>query len=130
MDRLIDHAAGLAAPQSIRPCRRLQYLSDRGRCLRPGRVRDDALCRIESRSRFRALLNLGLTGYRVFHRDPHKYTYWDYQPAGGNATKGCVSTISVVAAGADRIVGCDIDKSPRGKERASDHTPIWCELAA
>jgi exodeoxyribonuclease-3 len=31
---------------------------------------------------------------------------------------------------ADRVLACDIDKRPRGKPRASDHTPIWCELAA
>jgi exodeoxyribonuclease-3 len=29
----------------------------------------------------------------------------------------------------DRVAACDIDKAPRGQERASDHTPIWCELA-
>ena len=22
-----------------------------------------------------------------------------------------------------------IDKTPRGKEKASDHTPVWCEIA-
>jgi len=27
------------------------------------------------------------------------------------------------------VAACEIDKSPRGKDRASDHTPIWCELA-
>jgi exodeoxyribonuclease-3 len=30
---------------------------------------------------------------------------------------------------ADRLVDCTIDKEPRGKERASDHTPVICELA-
>src|SRR5215472_1385402 len=30
---------------------------------------------------------------------------------------------------ADRITACDIDKRPRAKDRSSDHTPIWCELA-
>jgi len=30
---------------------------------------------------------------------------------------------------ADRVAACEIDKKPRAKERASDHTPIWCELA-
>ena len=35
----------------------------------PVAFRDDALCRLEARSRFRALLYLGLTdAYRVFHR--------------------------------------------------------------
>jgi exodeoxyribonuclease-3 len=30
---------------------------------------------------------------------------------------------------ADRIAACNIDKKPRAKDRSSDHTPIWCELA-
>jgi len=30
---------------------------------------------------------------------------------------------------ADKIVACNIDKKPRAKERSSDHTPVWCELA-
>jgi exodeoxyribonuclease-3 len=29
---------------------------------------------------------------------------------------------------ADRLKGSGIDKAPRGKEKASDHTPVWCEL--
>jgi exodeoxyribonuclease-3 len=46
----------------------------------PVAFREDALCRLESRSRYRALLYLGLTdAYRVFHREPHRYTFWDYQ---------------------------------------------------
>jgi exodeoxyribonuclease-3 len=29
---------------------------------------------------------------------------------------------------ADRLVASGIDKGPRGKEKASDHTPVWCEI--
>jgi exodeoxyribonuclease-3 len=93
--------------------------------------RDDALCRIESRSRFRALLNLGLTdAYRAFHREPHRYTFWDYQAGRWNRDEGLrIDHLLLSPQAADRVVACDIDKAPRGKERASDHTPIWCELA-
>ena len=28
----------------------------------------------------------------------------------------------------DRLISCDIDKTPRGKEKPSDHTPVWCEI--
>jgi exodeoxyribonuclease-3 len=93
--------------------------------------RDDALCRIETRSRFRALLNLGLTdAYRVFHRESHRYTFWDYQAGRWNRDEGLrIDHLLLSPQAADRVAACDIDKSPRGKERASDHTPIWCELA-
>jgi exodeoxyribonuclease-3 len=93
--------------------------------------RDDALCRIETRSRFRALLNLGLTdAYRVFHRESHRYTFWDYQAGRWNRDEGLrIDHLLLSPQAADRVAACDIDKTPRAKERASDHTPIWCELA-
>jgi exodeoxyribonuclease-3 len=93
--------------------------------------RDDALCRIETRQRFRALLYLGLTdSYRVFHPEPHRYTFWDYQAGRWNRDEGLrIDHLLLSPHAADRIAACDIDKSPRRKERASDHTPIWCELA-
>ena len=28
----------------------------------------------------------------------------------------------------DRLKDCDIDRGPRGKQKASDHTPVWCEI--
>jgi exodeoxyribonuclease-3 len=97
----------------------------------PVAFRDDALCRIESRARFRALLYLGLTdAYRVFHREPHRYTFWDYQAGRWNRDEGLrIDHLLLSPHAADRIAACDIDKSPRGRDRASDHTPIWCELA-
>jgi exodeoxyribonuclease-3 len=97
----------------------------------PVAMRDDALCQPESRARFRALLYLGLTdAYRVFHREPHKYTFWDYQAGRWNRDEGLrIDHLLLSPQAADRIAACDIDKSPRGKDRASDHTPIWCELA-
>ena len=93
--------------------------------------RDDALCRIETRSRFRALLHLGLTdAYRVFHRESHRYTFWDYQAGRWNRDEGLrIDHLLLSPHAADRVAACDIDKAPRARERASDHTPIWCELA-
>ncbi len=93
--------------------------------------RDDALCRLEARSRFRALLYLGLTdAYRVFHPEAHRYTFWDYQAGRWHRDEGLrIDHLLLSPHAADRIAACDIDKKPRAKERSSDHTPIWCELA-
>jgi exodeoxyribonuclease III len=30
---------------------------------------------------------------------------------------------------ADRLQGSGIDTGPRGKQKASDHTPVWIEIA-
>jgi len=97
----------------------------------PVAMSGDALCQPESRARFRALTYLGLTdAYRVFHRETHKYTFWDYQAGRWNRDEGLrIDHLLLSPQAADRIAACDIDKSPRGKDRASDHTPIWCELA-
>ena len=97
----------------------------------PVAMRDDALCQPESRARFRALCYLGLTdAYRAFHRESHRYTFWDYQAGRWNRDEGLrIDHLLLSPHAADRVAACDIDKSPRGKDRASDHTPIWCELA-
>ncbi|MCG8354275.1 MAG: exodeoxyribonuclease III, partial [Kiloniellales bacterium] len=31
---------------------------------------------------------------------------------------------------ADRLQSCEIDREPRGKKKASDHTPVLCTLTA
>ena len=97
----------------------------------PVGFRDDALCRPEARSRFRALLYLGLTdAYRVFNPEPHRYTFWDYQAGRWHRDEGLrIDHLLLSPHAADRIAACGIDKKPRAKERASDHTPIWCELS-
>jgi exodeoxyribonuclease-3 len=97
----------------------------------PVAFREDALCRLESRLRFRALMYLGLTdAYRVFHREPHRYTFWDYQAGRWNRDEGLrIDHLLLSPHAADRVAACEIDKKPRAKDRASDHTPIWCELA-
>lgn len=92
--------------------------------------RGDALCRPESRSGFRALLNLGLTdAFRALHGEPHVYTYWDYQGGAWPKDWGLrIDHLLVSPQAADRLAASGIDKGPRGKAKASDHTPVWCEL--
>lgn len=91
---------------------------------------DDALCRPESRARFRALVNLGLTNaFRVFDSAPHVYSYWDYQRGAWQKDNGLlIDHLLLSPQAADRLKAAGIDKTPRGKEKASDHTPVWCEL--
>ena len=132
MERLHSHARGLL-------CREIPFVlaGDYNICpadedvYDPVAMRDDALCQPESRARFRALLYLGLTdSYRAFHREPHRYTFWDYQAGRWNRDEGLrIDHLLLSPHAADRVAACEIDKSPRGKDRASDHTPIWCELA-
>ncbi|MEE8273569.1 MAG: endonuclease/exonuclease/phosphatase family protein, partial [Alphaproteobacteria bacterium] len=91
---------------------------------------DDALCRPQSRARFRAILYLGLTeAYRALHADAGAYTFWDYQKGRWQRDEGLrIDHLLLSPQAADRLEACDIDRGPRRKEKASDHTPVWCEL--
>ncbi|MGE0743594.1 MAG: exodeoxyribonuclease III [Rhodospirillales bacterium] len=90
----------------------------------------DALCRPESRARFRALLHLGLTdAFRALHPEPHSFTFWDYQGRAWQNDNGLrIDHLLLSPQAADRLRGSGIDKDPRAREKASDHTPVWCEL--
>ena len=92
---------------------------------------DDALCRPESRTRFRALCHLGLTdAVRAFHPQPHLYSYWDYQAGRWNRDEGLrIDHLLLSPQAADHLAASGIDKEPRKKDKPSDHTPVWCELS-
>ena len=94
------------------------------------RFADDALCRSESRSRFRRLLNLGYTeGFRALDTTPHAYSYWDYQQGAWQKDNGLrIDHMLLSPEAADMLDKVGIDKTPRGKEKASDHTPVWVKL--
>lgn len=91
---------------------------------------EDALCRPESRALFRELCHLGLTeAFRALHPEPGRYSFWDYQAGAWPRDNGLrIDHFLLSPQAADRLLACDIDKGPRGKEKASDHTPVWIEL--
>jgi len=91
----------------------------------------DALCRPESRALYRQLCHLGLTdAFRALHAEAHRYTFWDYQAGAWQRDNGLrIDHLLLSPQTADRLVACDIDKAPRGRDKASDHTPIWVDLA-
>ena len=76
------------------------------------------------------MVNLGLTNaYRSLHPEPGQYSYWDY--TGGAWQKGfglLIDHLLLSPQAADRLKEAGIDRKPRGKEKPSDHTPVWCEL--
>ena len=92
---------------------------------------DDALCRPETRHEFRALVNLGLTeAWRSLHNEI-AYSFWDYQGGRWPRDEGLrIDHFLLSPQAADRLVACEIDRAPRGKQKASDHTPVWVELDA
>lgn len=95
----------------------------------PARFADDALCKPQTRNRFRALTHLGYTeAWRALHDDRHVYSYWDYGAAFRNDDGLRIDHLLLSPQAADRLNRCEIDTTPRGWEKASDHTPVVCEL--
>ena len=93
--------------------------------------RDDALCRPQTRALFRGLMWQGWTdALDVWH--PGKaglYTFWDYQGGAWQRDHGLrIDHLLLSPRAADRLVACEVDREPRARPRASDHTPVWCEL--
>ncbi len=91
---------------------------------------NDALYRIETRQKFRQLLNIGLTdAFRALNQQGGQYTFWDYQAGCWPADKGIrIDHFLLSPPVTDRLISCTIDKLPRGEESPSDHTPVILTL--
>ena len=99
---------------------------------RPEVWQEDALARPESRAAYRRLLNLGLTeAFRARTAAPGHYTFWDYQAGAWNRDDGIrIDHFLLSPQTADMLTDCQIDKAIRGREKPSDHVPIWVDLDA
>lgn len=96
----------------------------------PAAWRDDALFKIETRERFRRLLNLGLSdAFRLCNGEPGQYSFWDYQAGAWQRNLGIrIDHLLLSPEAADRLAQSGIDKHVRGREKPSDHVPVWAVL--
>jgi exodeoxyribonuclease-3 len=97
---------------------------------RPEAWTEDALFRPESRAAFRRILNLGFTeAFRSRVQGPGHYSFWDYQAGAWNRDDGIrIDHFLLSPQAADLLLDCQIDKDVRGREKPSDHVPVWVEL--
>ena len=131
MERLYSHAAQLLKGEDI-----FVLGGDYNAIPEPGDVYDaeawvgDALFRPETRAAWRKIVYLGLTdAFRALNSGIGFYSFWDYQRGAWQKDDGLlIDHLLCSPQAADQLKGAGIDKSPRGKERPSDHTPVWCEL--
>jgi exodeoxyribonuclease-3 len=92
---------------------------------------EDALFHPRTRAAYREILNLGITeAYRALHPQTHEaYTFWDYQAGAWQRNLGLrIDHFLLSPEAADLLQSCEIDRAPRGQEKASDHTPIIITL--
>lgn len=99
---------------------------------RPNDWRDDALFRPESRAAFRRLLNLGFTeALREVTQADEVYTFWDYQGGAWDRNDGIrIDHALLSPQAADLLDGAWVESAIRGREKPSDHVPVWVSLAA
>ncbi len=100
-------------------------------CYDPEIWKKDALYHPEIVKKFRSIINLGLTdAFRVFNQAPDTYTFWDYQAGAWPRNRGVrIDHFLTSPAITDRLISCTIDKTPRGWDTPSDHTPIIVEIS-
>lgn len=97
---------------------------------KPERWLDDALFRPEVREAFHRLTAQGWTdAVRALHPAERIYTFWDYfRNAFGRDAGLRIDHLLLSPAVAPRLVGANVDRYVRGKEKSSDHAPTWIEL--
>jgi exodeoxyribonuclease-3 len=90
----------------------------------------DALFLPQTREKFRALTNLGLTdAIRAVSGDPGLYTFWDYQAGAWQKNWGIrIDHVLLSPQAADRMTAAGIDKHVRSWEKPSDHVPVYVDL--
>jgi exodeoxyribonuclease-3 len=92
----------------------------------------DALALPDSRAAFRRIVNLGFTeAFRARVQGPGHYTFWDYQAGAWNRNDGIrIDHFLLSPQAADLMTESYIEKDMRGRERPSDHVPVWVEIDA
>ncbi|MEO1225823.1 MAG: exodeoxyribonuclease III [Pseudomonadota bacterium] len=131
MDRLRDRAAALLETEMpVALGGDYNIIPDDEDCYDPAAWKGDALFRPESRGKFRAIEYLGYTeAFRALHSGRGHYTFWDYQAGAWQHDNGVrIDHFLLSAQAADRLEACEIDRTPRAKPKASDHTPVIVTL--
>ena len=93
---------------------------------------NDALFLPQTRFKFRELLSLGLIdALRATTDAAGLYTFWDYQAGAWQKNNGIrIDHLLLSPQAADKLQSVTIDKEMRGRDKASDHTPVRIDLAA
>lgn len=96
----------------------------------PKAMAEDALMQPESRDAYLRLLHDGWTDAIATHNpNGGVWTYWDYQAGAWQKDNGFRIDHALLSPElADRLVACGVDKAHRGREKASDHAPVWVEI--
>ncbi len=91
----------------------------------------DALLQPESRAAFADLVAQGWTDAlrERFPHDPPPWTFWQYFRQAWERDAGLrIDHLLLSPAAAERLTDAGVDREVRGREKASDHAPVWIVL--
>lgn len=99
---------------------------------KPEKYKNDALFQPEIRKAYADLLDQGWTdAIRTLNPNEPIYTYWDYLRKAYDRNAGLRLDHFLLGSDlAEKLKAGSVDKGVRGWEGASDHAPVWIELAA
>lgn len=87
------------------------------------------------RNAYRRILNLGLTDATRIkypydsHENPSLFSWWDYRAGSFEKDHGLrIDHLLLSPEAVDKMKDTGIDRTPRGWEKPSDHTPVWLTL--
>lgn len=90
----------------------------------------DALFLPETRAAWRRIVNLGFTdALRETNQADHVYSFWDYQRGAWERNDGIrIDHLLLTPQAADRLTAAGVDSTVRGREKPSDHVPVWVDI--
>jgi exodeoxyribonuclease-3 len=92
---------------------------------------NDALMQPASRDAYARILHDGWTdAIDTLNPQGGVWTFWDFQAGAWQRNLGFrIDHLLLSPQAADRLVAAGVDKEYRGREKPSDHAPVWVELA-
>ena len=133
MDRMLTRTRTLLADeQPLVLCGDYNVIPQAEDAAHPQNWLNDALYLPQSRAAYQRLLNLGLTdAIRAQNTAPGTYTFWDFQAGAWERNNGIrIDHLLLSPQAADLLQASGIDKALRGRDRPSDHVPVWIDLDA
>ena len=131
-ERLITHAATLVdSGHPVVLAGDLNVVPTDADIYDPRSWRKDALLQPESRAAYARLLGQGWTDAlrERFPHDPPPWTFWQYFREAWPRDAGLrIDHLLLSPAAAARLTDAGVDREVRGRERASDHAPVWITL--
>ncbi|MES0372452.1 MAG: exodeoxyribonuclease III [Mariprofundaceae bacterium] len=95
----------------------------------PKRWQGKIMCSDREREMFQSLLALKLTdSVRKLHPDQPMHSWWDYRMGAYNRGWG-IRIDQILTTDAIKPQAAGVNQDERGKERPSDHAPVWLEFS-